>query len=116
MKQFSFLLLLLIAGSMSMAQNNTKPFKPEEIKEGEYTIRLMPAPGNTFLYDILKGEQVILHQSFHPVNGPGKMQGFKEKADAIKLARWQVTETKRTGKMPAPFVEKKTARELNISL
>ena len=100
MKWILFLLLFLFPGAnlVFAQQNQTKPF--EEIKDGEYTIRILPAPGNTFGYDILKGEQVILHQQFNPFAKGRSMGGLKNKADVIVLAKWLVKESKRTGKYP----------------
>ena len=116
MKWILFLLLFLFSGAnlVFAQQSHSTPF--EEIKEGEYTIRILPAPGNTFGYDILKGEQVILHQQFNPFAKGRSMSGLKNKADVIVLVKWLVTESKRTGKHPPSMLPDKIAQDLKISL
>ena len=109
-----FIVFLLALSALFSQQTKSLPF--EEIKDGEYTIRILPAPGNTYGYDILKGEQVILHQQFNPFARGRAIDGLKNKAEVILLAKWLVKESKRTGKFPPSMLPDKIAQDLNISL
>ena len=108
-----FISLFIINGAMFAQQTKSLPF--EEIKDGEYTVRLLPAPANTFGFDILKGDKLIIHQQFSPFHGSKKMQGLK-KDDVLKVAKHLVAQSKKTGSIPGPVLPDKVAQELNIKL
>ena len=116
MKKVCYLFIVFFFAQSALFAQQTKSSPFEEIKDGEYTIRILPAPGNTFGYDILKGEQVILHQQFNPFAKGRSMTGLKNKADVIILTKWLVTESKRTGKHPPSMLQDKIAQDLKISV
>jgi len=114
MKKIYFLLLAVFSiASISYAQQKKSSF--EEIKDGEYTIRLLSSPGNTYGFDILKDQLVIVHQQFSPFPGSKKMQGL-QKEDVIKISKYLLQQTRKTNKPPAPILPDEVAKELNIKL
>lgn len=77
---------------------------------------MIPGPGDTYGFDILRGDKLIIHQPspFQQVGGRGPgIKGLK-KADTEKVARYLVKEARRTGGIPAPFLPERVAKELNI--
>lgn len=58
-----------------------------------YTIMLLPSEGQTFLYDILKDNQVVHHQALNPF---GIHNLGLHAADAFKVAQWQIDHLKKT--------------------
>src|SRR5687767_4765821 len=106
-----FIVLFLTLSASFAQQTKSSPF--EEIKDGDYTVRLLPAPAKPFGFDILRGDRVIVHQQFSPFHGSKRMQALK-KDDALKVAKHLVTQVKKTGGIPAPILPDKVAHELNI--
>jgi hypothetical protein len=114
------------------------PVDPQKDKiefEG-YTIRLTPASGGTYGYDIFKGNTLVVHQSMNPFTM--EPRGLRKKEDAYKVARWQVQQLNKENNQPPGFmppgqtprrpsavstrprfnqpIPKKVAGELNIKL
>ena len=89
MKKINIVVALLLFSMAALAQRQ-EPVHPQKDKqefEG-YTIRLLPAMGGTYGYDIRKGNQLIVHQSRNPFSlSP---MGLSKKEDVYKLAQWQI--------------------------
>ena len=98
MKIISIAAGLLLFALTTLAQRSA-PVNPQKDKldfEG-YTIRILPAMGGTYGYDILKGKQRIVHQYYNPFT-PSPF-GLSNKEDVYKLAKWQINQLK-AGKQP----------------
>jgi hypothetical protein len=89
MKRMNIAIGLLIFSMAALAQRH-EPVNPQKDKREfkGYTIRLLPAMGGTYGYDIVKGKQRVVHQSYNPfTNSP---MGLRKKEDAYKIAQWQI--------------------------
>jgi Domain of unknown function (DUF4907) len=98
MKKISIVVGLLLFAMATLAQTQA-PVNPRKDKldfEG-YTIRLLPAMGGTYGYDILKGKERIVHQGYNPFTS--SPFGLSNKEDVYKLAKWQINQLK-AGKSP----------------
>jgi hypothetical protein len=113
MKKICLLLMLQALSLALFAQKRTPPF--EEIKDGEYTVRILPAPGGTYGFDILKGNKVMVHQLSSPFPKGRGMQGLKKKEDVVKVTRYLVQQARKTGRPPAPMLPDAVAKELQIT-
>lgn len=72
--------------------------------------KIIPAPGNTWGYDILKDDKIFIHQPNKP--GMPGTQGFATKQDAIKVARLVITKIQK-GEMP-PTVSQEELKALKL--
>jgi hypothetical protein len=131
-----FMLMLAQSIAIILFAQTGDPVDPKNDKiefEG-YTIRLIPAMGGTYGYDILKGNSLVVHQSMNPFTM--EPMGLRKKNDAYKVARWQVQQLKEQNpqgfsppghapRRPSPAtvqprfnqsIPKKVAGELNIKL
>jgi hypothetical protein len=82
------------------AQNNQKtPEFPssESFKNAKLTYKIIPAPNNTWCYDIFKDGSMCIHQNSIP--GVAGINGFKTKEKAEKVAQLVVTKIQ-NGEMP----------------
>jgi len=114
MKKFSLILLLQIVLGTLYAQQHPMlliPVKDKKEKDG-YTIRLKMAPGNTVLFDLLKGQQPVFNHSMNPVTM--LPQGFSSKEDAFKVAEWMIDKYGAQGHFP-PMVPPGVAKQLNVA-
>lgn len=112
-KVFPFVALLFFITQESKAQQLEK-FDPKNDKKeiNGYTIRLVPVPGNTFGFSIVKGNKAVWSQLNNPfIQG---QDGFKIKADAYKLAEWIVQQDSRDSRIPA-YIPRELSKQLNIS-
>ena len=114
MKKISLILLLQIVLVTLHAQQHPivlNPVKDKKEMKG-YTIRLKMAPGNTVLFDLLKGQQPVFN---HPVNPVTMLpQGFSSKEDAFKVAEWMIDKYGAQGHFP-PMVPPDVTRKLNLA-
>jgi len=78
--------------------------------KSENTYRIIPSMNNTFGYEILVNEKVLIRQTNIP--GMPGLNGFNQKEDAIKVAQL-VLEKLHQGIMP-PTVVKHELNELKI--
>ncbi len=121
MRKLCLLLLLQVATLALLAQQNEdaqphEPLNPQKDKKEfqGFTIRLKPAPGNTYLFDILRrGTPAGAPLHHNPVTM--LPQGFNSKADAYKVAEWMIKKQKKTGHIP-PVLPPHIAKTLNISV
>jgi hypothetical protein len=82
------------------AQNNQKtPEFPssESFKNAKLTYKIIPAPNNTWCYDIFKDGSMCIHQNSIP--GVAGINGFTTKEKAEKVAQLVVTKIQ-NGEMP----------------
>jgi hypothetical protein len=89
MKKINIAIGLLLFSMTALAQRG-EPVNPQKDKREfkGFTIRLFPAMGGTYGYDIAKGKQALVHQSSNPfTNSP---LGLYNKEDAYKVAQWQI--------------------------
>lgn len=93
MKKFNLACCLLLFFIAAQAQKH-EPVNPQKDKQDfeGYTIRLLPTMDGTYGYDILKGNQPIIHQDRNPFTFSSK--GLARKEDAFKLAQWQIQQRK----------------------
>lgn len=94
MKKMSGLLLVLLLGAAAAQAQRHEPVNPLEDKRDfqGYTIRVLPAPGGTYGYDIFKDRQLLLHQRGNPFTGSPR--GLTSKEDVYKVAKWQIQNIK----------------------
>src|SRR5438093_13144845 len=74
------------------------------------TYKIIDAPNNTFCYDVYVDGRLMIHQSSAP-GLPGN-EGFKTKADAIRVVQL-VIDKMRKGEMP-PTVSIDEMKKLNV--
>lgn len=101
MKQQPVTLLLtvmLITGITDAQQ--TERFDPQKDKRelSGYTIQLIPLPGHTFGFHVMKDGKPVYVQFSDPFSLV--RVGFKNKDDAFNLAGWVVEESKKNGRPP----------------
>jgi hypothetical protein len=113
-KKYGLILLCVVIASASFAQQKN-PARVDEIQDGEYTIRILPAPGNTYGYDILKGNKVIVHQLFNHFPKGKRMEGLKSRADVVKVTRYMLQEARKSGRPISPMLPDKIAYDLQIT-
>ena len=106
-------MFLLISVTTIFAQQAEKfdPAKDQKQMQG-YVIHLVPVPGGTFGFTIIKGKKAVWSQLSNPFV-PGQ-NGFKLKEDAYKLAEWIVSEEIKNGAAPKRFTPQ-LAKQLNIN-
>ncbi len=111
---FSFLLCLLFSVLTVHAQQAEKfdPVKDKEAIRG-YVIHLLPVPGNTFGFMIVKDKTTVWSQLSNPFS-PDRQKGFAHKSDAYKLAEWVVSEQEKNSHAPIIF-KPEMAKQLNLS-
>lgn len=93
MKTFAWMFLLQLIASTSYSQK-FEPVNPR-IDQREfqgYLIKLIPAFGGTYGYNILKGNELIAHQSHNPFNTSSI--GLSRKEDVYNVAGWQINKYK----------------------
>jgi hypothetical protein len=88
-----------------------KNINEQNFRITDTTYRILPAPENTYGYEVLIENKVFIYQP----NIPGKagIKGFKKKTDAEKVARLVIKKLSQ-GIMP-PTVEEKELIELKIN-
>ena len=97
-KMIGSLLAIMLAASVVQAQKHeTLDRKKDQVQFKGYTVQLLPALAGTYGYDIIKDNEVLLHQVHNPFNG--SRIGLAKKDDAYKLAFWQIENIQ---KLPAP--------------
>lgn len=114
MKKISLILLLQMIMGMLHAQQHPMlldPINDKKEKNG-YSILLKMAPGNTVLFDLLKGQQPVFKQAMNPVTM--LPQGFSSKEEAFKVAEWMIDKYGAQGHFP-PLVPPDVARKLNVA-
>jgi hypothetical protein len=86
------------------------PRSNQKKKSSEYSVKLVPAPGGTYGYEIYSGKKLVIRQ----MNIPGRsgVKGFERKSDAIKVANLVISKLSK-GIMP-PTVEQKELEKLHI--
>jgi len=93
---FTVLIIFCIFYSGNEAADNDLPqgIKQEDssavnpYKNVELTIQIIPGPNNTFGYDIMMEERILIHQP-HAPGLPG-VEGFKREEDARKVAKFVI--------------------------
>lgn len=111
-KHTGFLLVLIFSIVTAHAQQVEK-FNPEKERRdiNGYTIRLVPAPVNTFGFFIMKGKKPVYSQLSDPFSN--SVLGFKTKETAYKVAEWVVNEDNKNGRPPIT-IPVSVAKELNL--
>jgi len=99
MRRVCILTLLLIGSNTLFAQKKERASLPNDRKEIDgYIIQIRPAPGATFLFDILKNGQLVYHQNNNPFTL--ESEGFEKRGDAFNVAEWLIKECKITQHFP----------------
>jgi hypothetical protein len=94
MKLIALPLWLFFAPMQHSQAQNKKPVNPQKdkVEFNGYTIKLLPTIGGNYGYNVLKGTQLVIHQSYNPFTmSPA---GLQKKEDAYKVAKWQITHLK----------------------
>src|SRR3954447_3778381 len=100
MKKISTAVGLMFSLTVALAQNHEPVnFQKDNMEFDGYTIRVLPAMGSTYGYDIRKGKQLIVYQTHNPFTFSSR--GLSKKEDVYKLAQWQIKQLKE-GKQFAP--------------
>jgi hypothetical protein len=105
-----------IAPSIAFAQSQ-KGIKPavnfpqaSQFANSKFTYKIIPAPENTFGYDILSDGKILIHQPSIP--GMPGTRAFRSKPDAEKVAILIMGKIKK-GEMP-PNVTLNELKKLNV--
>lgn len=106
-----FVVVLFTATSVHAQQQER--FNPQTDKRemNGYTIRLIPAPGNTFGFSVMQGKRPVWVQLSNPFSHAPT--GFKNKEDAYKLAGWIINEKATKGRLPQR-IPADVAKQLNL--
>lgn len=121
MKTIFFLILNFIFFSNNLAAQNIEKHKNvtpnassfpsgDHINGAEMSYKIMPAPGNTWCYDIYMNGRLFIHQPNVP-GLPGN-EGFKTKDGAVKVAELVISKIK-MGEMP-PSISKEEMKKLGV--
>ena len=115
MKQILFLLLLIgfisSNGQIFVQPDSARTYSGEGNKKTPlYTYKIIPSSNSTWCYDIFKAEKMLIHQTNKP--GLPGTEGFKNKADAEKVAKLVIEKLKK-GEMP-PTVTMDEMKKLKI--
>jgi hypothetical protein len=99
MKIFVWLFLFQLFAFECYSQK-FEPVNPRADKKDfhGYTIKLFPAFGNSYGYDIIKGKELIAHQSHNPFTT--SPIGLSNKQDVYKVAEWQIEQSGINEKLP----------------
>ncbi|MGH2646689.1 MAG: hypothetical protein ACRDE8_03945, partial [Ginsengibacter sp.] len=76
--------------------------KTDKLEFHGYEIKLFPAFGNSYGYDILKGNELLVHQSHNPFTT--SPIGLSVKEDVYKVAEWQINQSE---------IEKKSQKNIS---
>ena len=106
----AWFIVLLFASFIISTNTSAQKTMPSKIRSKEYSIKIIPAAGNSYGYEIYKDNTLIIRQPNIP-GMPGN-KGFKLKSDAQKVASLAINKLSR-GMMP-PTIEKKEMDKLNI--
>lgn len=113
MLKFYFLFTFFISLTQHIKAKNNEIIKPASLYiGGDTTYRIIPAVGNTYGYDILVKNRLLIHQPSIP-GMPGN-KGFAKKTDAEKVARLIIKKMGQ-GMMP-PTIEPKELETMKIKL
>lgn len=84
------LLAVLFFFSIAMKAQKHEPINPQKDRREfqGYTIRLLPAMGGTYGYDIMRANERVIHQGRNPFTFSSR--GLAKKEDAFRLAQWQI--------------------------
>jgi hypothetical protein len=116
MKRIHLLLIMCFATTTAIFSTSLKANNflstTQVIEDTDTVYRIIPAPGNTYGYEILVKNKVMIRQ----LNIPGKpgTKGFSKKHDAQKVAKLVIEKIKQ-GIMP-PTVHSYEMEKLSIKL
>src|SRR4051812_29456862 len=90
MKRSALPVWLLFACTFQLKAQSSKLLhrQKDKIEFHGYTIKLLPAMGGTYGYDILKGRLLLVRQSYNPFTMAPV--GLRQKDDVYKVAKWQI--------------------------
>lgn len=101
---FCFIQFMAVAQQVDEHNNHSKKQATETVfpkadafKDTKLTYKIIPAPNNTFGYDVYANGKLMIHQKSIPAL-PGN-NGFKTKAAAEKVAQLVIQKIKK-GEMP----------------
>lgn len=84
--------------------------KAEQFSNTQLSYKIIPAPGNTFGYDVYADGRLMIHQGSIPAM-PGN-EGFKTKTAAEKIAQLVIQKIKK-GEMP-PTIDMEELKKLKV--
>lgn len=109
-----FLLVVLLFTANAVNAQQSEKFDPAKDKEDfhGYVIHLVPVPGGTFGFTILKEKKAVWTQLGNPfLHG---QTGFTRKQDAYRLAEWVAGENEKNDHAPI-LIKPALAKQLNIA-
>lgn len=110
MKKKNLLLLIgFFTCSLLFAQNNKVK---KQVNHNIYSAKIFPNPDQSYGYDILNQNKVLIHQQNIP--GEAGLKGFSKKNDAEKVAQLVIHKLSQ-GIMP-PTISKQDLQKLKINL
>ena len=93
MKKINLLAVLLFFSITMKAQKHEPIYPQKDRREFQgYTIRLLPAKGGGYGYDIMRVNERVIHQGRNPFSFSSR--GLANKEDAFRLAQWQIQQLK----------------------
>lgn len=91
----------------------TKRSQPDQTFYKGYLIRVQQGMAGAYGYQISKGDRLVISQQKNPFTNSAV--GLRSKADAIKIAKWQITQLSQ-GTPPAKLqiLPKNLSQQLNV--
>lgn len=92
MKNFYFSICLSFSIVFNLQAQTKLPITAakDRIDYRGYTIKILPAMGGTYGYNVLKGKELIIHQFCNPFSM--SRLGLRKKQDVLKVAQWQINQ------------------------
>lgn len=88
----AFLCLLFCFGAAVAQKHEPVNSKRDRRQIDGYTIRLVPAQGGTYGYDVIQGNKRVIHQLQNPFTMSSR--GLAKKEDAFAVAQYQIKQLK----------------------
>jgi hypothetical protein len=101
--------------SQAQTANPPRPIDPRKdfrMIDG-YKVSLKPAPMNTYLFEIWKGNKMEYFDMMNPVTM--QPEGFKTQDDAYKVAGWMIKNSPRRNGLIEGHIPPHVVQELKIS-
>ncbi len=111
-KTLTLIALVLSAHTIFAQQKNAFIDSVKDSREfNGYNIQLKAAPGNSFLFNLLKGAKPVFNPPINPLTR--SPLGFARKEDAYRLAMWMVAQYGKSGQFPM-LLPPELAKQLNL--
>lgn len=100
MKKIYFLVCFWISSAFYINAQSNEPVNSykDKINYQGHTVKLLPAMGGTYGYDIFQGKELLVHQGYNPFTM--SPVALRNKQDVYKVAKWQINQLQ-SGKLRA---------------